>query len=499
MSDLIYQQIGFMTQMHRRWMTGNNSPVPLEQLPDEWQSIIESQTFDRRELCILSLCSQFQTLMYVPEIKTPLIAKKDLPDLQLPVIPETLQSLFRRILQSIKKIPGTDEIHLLRFLLQRGYTAHPADWLPSSNDKLPAIYHPWLLWATDSLKKERLTIDDELNADTWDLFYPAERLSSLRAMRLRDAAAARNLIEQCFKREAAEIRYKIIETLSVNLYSDDCEFLQRLTSDRSQKIARLSGNFLARLGYFQKSETSSELQSQAEDLAAGFEVKKSGFLKKKFTLVPVALKSNKQMAVRSELLEKVPFIEFASALKITGDELSSYWRFSENRDQDNRNFLHNAVNTASDNHISLLLKNALNHLDTSDTMVQLIMILFPRLNETDRTALHNELIYNSSTVVTFSECMVFFDEPITEMSWNALTATRAWKQLKEQLSGISAGNSCIENSFAKSELFALGLLIPSVLAEKVIDTIVDMGIIRSDPALDTLKFNSQLSLFTNKG
>lgn len=498
MSELIEQQTSFIKLLQRRWMVGCTDPVSLDQAPDDWRTILECQPIEKRELCLLALCSQFQSLMYVPELKSPLKAKPDLPDLPIPVIPDNVRPLFRRILQSIKKMPGIRDIHILRLLLHHQYTAHPADWLPLNNEDLPATYYPWYLWTNDELKKESISVHDQLNADNWDSFYPAERVALLREMRSKDRAAAAKLIEQCAPRETADIRFKIIETLSVNLHTDDSDFLRFLINDRSQKIVRLAVNFLARLGHSSTTGDTKELEAQAQELADGFELKKTGILKKKLHIVPITLKSNKQQAVRSELLERVPFSDFARALKVDGEDLATFWRFSENRDQDNRNFLLNALNTASDNHIDILYKNIISQIDSCDSMIQLMQILLPRLNENDRKELPGELI-NSSSAFTFTEFLSFPDLPVPGITRDKLVKTSAWKKIKEQLSQNPEKSGCIENPFVVHELFSLGLIIPGDLAEKIIAFLVDMGVLLSDPALDTLKLNSQLYHLSNRG
>ncbi len=499
MSELIERQTSFIELLQRRWMVGCNNSISLDQAPDVWRQLLESQPLERRELCALALCSQFQALMYVPELKSTLKQKPDLPELPFPTLPDTLRPLFRRILQGIKKLSGINDTHILSLLSYYKYTAHPADWLPSNNDGLPAIYYPWYLWASDELKKEKVPSQDQLNADTWDTFYPAERLVLLRDLRLKDRASAGKLIEQCALRETAEIRFKIIETLSVNLHNDDCELLLRLINDRSQKIVRLAVNFLARLGHYNKTVDTKELESKAQELADGFELKKTGILKKKLNIIPKPLKSNKQQAVRSELLEKVPFVEFAKALSVDGEDLAAFWRFSENRDQDNRIFLLNAMNTASDNHISILLKNILEGLDISDSMVQLMQILLPRLTESERAILLNDLLDSNSALITFTDFFLFLNAPLPTMTWDILTKSKAWKKVKEQLSQNPEKGASFDNPFIAHELAALGLIIPGVLAERVIAALVDWGFSLSDPALDTLKLNSQLSHLSNRG
>ena len=54
----------------------------------------------------------------------------DVPALALPTVPEAMRPLVRRILAAFKETQRKTE--LLDFLAARGWTTHPAEWMPAA-------------------------------------------------------------------------------------------------------------------------------------------------------------------------------------------------------------------------------------------------------------------------------------------------------------------------------------------------------------------------------
>lgn len=486
-------------QLQRRWMVGSKDPLSEEQLPRDWRPLLQDQSAERKSLLALAILSQHQALLLTPEADSDLKAKPDLPALDLPSIHSHLRPLFRRNLDNIKKLSGIELRHLLQLLLQRNCTAHPADWLPSPKDEdSPSVYWPWCRWVSSELAGGDDASTESLTTENWDSFYPAQRLSILRELRHQDRHAARELIYACVHRETAEKRLKIIETLAINLSQDDGEFLQSLTQDRSQKISSLASQYLARLGLGQPLTTGTgaageDSAAQAKELAEGYELKKVGLIRARYKLVPRKLKSKKQQAVRSELLQNVSFREFASALGMEEHSLAANWQFTENRDHDNQCFIISAANTMPDEHMAVLLESLLAQIESSNAMLSHVKLLLPRLHEHNRAALMRELLNNKAVDFDFVDGLAFIDAPLASLSWKEFSKTRAWKKLTETLHEEVANKGYVDNHHAVKELIALGLLLPADIADAGLQAIVALGVLRADPALDSLKLNIELT------
>jgi hypothetical protein len=98
------------------------------------------------ELRLLALSSQFFGVAVTMDAPARLRTLPDVPALALPTVPETSRPLVRRVLTTAKEKRLRTE--LLEFLAARGWTVHPGDWLPTTNDEeAPDVYAPWLDWA----------------------------------------------------------------------------------------------------------------------------------------------------------------------------------------------------------------------------------------------------------------------------------------------------------------------------------------------------------------
>jgi hypothetical protein len=334
--------------------------------------------------------------------------------------------------------------------------------------------------------------DEFLNEENWDTFYPAERLMQLRRMRLTDPDGARALIQACVDKESADKRLRIIELLASNLTEADVEYLQSLLENRSKKIAHLASQLLARLGQTVSLESDEE-GALAQELAEGFEVKK-GLLRRKVQITPRSLKRKKQKAIRSELLQKVPFQALAEALQIDETSLAAGWQFSANRDADNHGFLLNALNTLPENLLQTLLENALSQMDSSDEMLSLIRLFIPRLDEASNSQLMYRLLSRKGISFSFNDCMAYSDQPLTELDWQGLTKTPAWRRLLTLIKDDRMQEQgYVSHTELHAELVALGLMLPQSLAQQTLKILTESGLMQADPVLDALKLNTQLN------
>ena len=479
-------------QLYQRWIIGTNEIPSIDLLPQSWQECLQIEKTEKLNLYALALASQHHTFLYRAAKPDNLKTYQTLPKLSLPQLEDKTRPLFRRALNSLSKFSNGKTNLLLRLLEQRKFTAHPSDWLPSSqDDDLPNIYWPWAQWATN--ESIRNTLDqDMVTPDNWDDWYPAERINRLRNMRFNEPDATRDLICNCAPREAADKRLKIVNVLAINLSDNDLEYIQTLTKDRSQKIVQLAIHFLARIGANIELDDHNKTFESAEELAQAFDLKKSGIIKKHTVISPRKLKSKKQQAVRTELLEKVPTNLFAKALGIASHELAQAWLFLENREIDNLNFVKNAIHTFSDQNIHLLLDNILNHVEKEESLLPVIHLILPRMDQHHRNSLMHTLLDNKKIPFCFFNCLDYLDSPLTSIEFETLYKTRAWKKLQTSIQDEMKENTYLENYHTTQELLALGLILPQSTAEKMFESVIKSGLHPADPALDCLKLNTQL-------
>lgn len=483
------EQQQLIDRLQQLWMLGNAEALETK-IPKEWRTMLEGEPPERQQLIVLALSAQFQSLTQLPLAPKNLKTRPPLPTLKFPVLPSNFRAIFRRLINERLPVPA-----LLVLLAQRQYVAHPLDWLPSARDEdLPEVYWPWYRWVVDSEVKNEEDEDqlENLNADNWDLFFPAERLAQLRSLRASKPAEARQLIQDCASREPAEKRLKIMKTLSTNLSRDDESFLYELTKDRSGKIVALARSYLARLGIRSQNDENESSSGQTTDLAETFELKKVGVIKKRILLVPKALKNNKQKAIRTELLGKVTITDFASALGVAPAELANYWQYSANRQQDNLVFLTNAVDVLADKDVEVLLENLFSQLNDYDELKYLLQVILPRLSATRCDQVIRSVLLDGGKEMHFFEAIELLKNGTLGLEFSALEKSWAWKHLVKSIKEEVKDKGYIEAHAVSSELFALGLLVSQKAAKEIIASCLKLGMMGADLALDCLSLNSNL-------
>ena len=491
--------------LERRWMIGGASPLNVNQLPASWQSICESLPEEQLPRAVLALRCQQQKLLFCAKPTSTLTPQALIPALEKPVIAAQQRHLFRRCLQQAEKYHQQNTISaLLALVAQRGYVAHPSDWMPSGmkdtggqhssfSAELAELYQPWSLWASSQTSETLTHNDDELTPANWDDWYPAPRVQALKRLRRNDAAATRELIAACVSREPADKRLRIIETLAINLSADDSDYLDSLKQDRSQKIVQLAGQLLARLG-IANTEDHSEAIALARELAETFELKNSGVIKKQLKLKPRKLKSKKQQSIRTEQLSSVSLHVLAEALGITLNQLMTVWQFSENRSQDNQNFIENATQTLPTEGFDALIKNLFTYaIEDESGLFLLRHCASERLDESQRSDLYQAIIANKKMESSFDDASDFLSAPMQDLSWKTFEQSYPWRTLAAKVKIELVERGFIESHGIIRELFMLGLLIPGAMAKQVLEQLAERGLMGADPAADCLKLNAALA------
>ncbi|AJQ97251.1 DUF5691 domain-containing protein [Gynuella sunshinyii] len=476
-------------QLQQRWMVGSNSPVSLEDLPSDWQPLCQGMAAERLSIIALALASQHQEILYQDHHSTPLRSRSPLPVLSLPVLPERLRPWFRQALESIHKRTQIGHSALMHLLSQRGYVAHPADWLLSESDgDLPDVYLPWQQWVsqTDAAIAEPNT----LTIENWDDWFPAPRLQQLKQLRRTDPDAARTLLESCINREPADKRLKLTEVLAIRLTAADSTFLQSLLQDRSGKVSALATQLLVRLGHYPADDQN---RSQlTEELASTLELKKAGLIRKRLHLSSKPLNNKTRQAIRTQQLETVILVELAATLDISITQLLDSWQFSQHRSSDNQAFVTNAVNTLADDLLPPLLDNLMSYLAGEPEELWLLRLLVPRLSAPQRHDILQTLIKQKGTGLEFHSCLAFLSEPLTTLNWQTLTSTNAWKTLQESIKTQLTDSRYLDDPLIDRELVALGLMLPAELAAQVLQHLWQTGVQQADPVTDLLKLNAEL-------
>jgi|GEM_PF-427615 len=475
------------SQLHKRWTIGDGETVDDSQLPEAWRALLAQGDDSRRRLSLLSLLGQHQLFMYRPEAPE-LKRGRDLPRLELPTLPDSLRPSFRRLAEQLGKSGGSGR--LLQLMARRGYSAHPADWLPdaAADTDIPDLYTPWRHWAVQGLAEQ--TEITALDEDSWAEYAPAERLALLAEMRRRDPAAARELLRACAGGEAAEQRTRLLEVLKIHLGGDDIDYLRSLAADRSQKVRLLVLQLLARLNAVDADTAAGLDLAEMDRLAEGFRVKKTGLLKRGVAVVPEKLKPGKRAALRLQQLSAVTFQRFAEVLGIAPLELAGGWRFADSPSTENAAFVDCALASATDAELAALLDNLLKDCPP-DQLGLLLSPLRERLGRAQKLAVFERL--QGSKGLSLHDWEAFLRGADIELAWDSLHRSRAGRALMAGLRGEVDRESYLDEADLRRQVDALALLLDRRGATSALETLTQLGMLRVDPALELLKFNAGLA------
>ena len=128
-----------LARMRSAWMAGGSA---LDHCPDAWRQPVAGHA----EAALVALAGHASSVLFRHTPASPIEPRPLLPALALPILPDELRPLFRRILAA-KGGPSIEQ-HLIALIACRGFAVHPSDWLPSpQDDGAPDIYAPWIDWA----------------------------------------------------------------------------------------------------------------------------------------------------------------------------------------------------------------------------------------------------------------------------------------------------------------------------------------------------------------
>ncbi len=288
-----------------RWMAGGEAPTG--------GALDAGHTGVEAQLRLLAEAAQARAVCLRPDVPQTLETVAPVPTPKLPLLPEALRPMFRRLMKVSNERAHARAV--IGLMARRGVMAHPFDWLPPKDTEgFPADYGALAAWQAGSAPRDEGEILSEAN---WDGYLPAERLAAFTAFRGSDPAAARALLATKAPAVPAEERTKLVAALAEGLSPEDQPFLESLGSDRSGKVKTAARRLLARLGVLAPDE-------DAAELAAFFEVKK-GLLSRTPGIVPRTKLNDVQLSRIRDLLEIVPPQLLAGSLGTDEAGLAAMW------------------------------------------------------------------------------------------------------------------------------------------------------------------------------
>jgi hypothetical protein len=452
-----------------RWTMGSAAAPTVSM----WKAELGAEP-QEAELRLLALSGQFLDVAVTAEPPAELRTLPDIPPLALPTVPEAVRPLARRVLVAMKETRVKAE--LLHFLAMRGWTVHPADWMPTASDEdAPDVYAPWRDWAeiaASSGKAGRLAAG-WITAENWQDYLPAARKVALAELRRRDPAAARGVLEAKLADEGADARLRLLELLTVGLSDADIPFLEGIvTSDRAPKMRTLAACLLARLG------RGAGLGEAAEELKGFFSIQVKGLLRRSRVISFDNAKTPAQRQRRAAILESIDISSLAGVLGLTTEELVAAWPWDVDRQADEA--LVGLVARTGADALAGQVAEAVSQADTSG--LHRLAMLAPRLTPAQRSQL-------AATVLRTRGCGF-------EMA-KAIAGGTA--RLDDPLA-VPAGTAVLEAlrrddakpSDQLAELFALGLVASRAGARRALERLRGVGLLQGDPRLDMLRLNEAL-------
>jgi Family of unknown function (DUF5691) len=426
------------------------------------------------ELRLLGLSSQFLGVAVTVDPPVGLRTLPDIPVLALPTVPDGSRPLVRRILASAKEKRLKTE--LLDFLVARGWTVHPGDWLPTTSDEdAPDIYAPWLDWADIAMSANaaRQKVAGSLTVENWDDYWPAARKVALSELRQRDPDAARLLLEAKLAGESAEMRLSLLGLLKIGLSDPDIPFLESIvTNDRAPKVKALAASLLARLGH------GPGAGEDAAELASFFSVHTKGVLRHSRVIQFENAKTAAQLQRRAALLESVDIVVFTGALGLAPDELIAAWSFDVDRLADTA--LIAMIARAGTDALVVLAAETLSQSNAEG--LRDLATLAPRLAPEERRRLAAKILgthgCSFETAKAIAGAAGRIDNPID---------VRAGAALLETL-----GRDDVKPSDQVAELYALGLIASRAGARQALERLSGAHLLQGDPRLDMLRLNAAL-------
>lgn len=310
-----------LLELKERWLIGDTA---FAVAPQRWHASLcgtdtpshKVRPGDEIELRLLTMAGQYQALLARPP-RVPLQLRAPLPKLAHTTLSGKARTLFSRCI----KRPGHCPTELLFLMARRGYVAHPLDWIPSSlRDKVPEIYHPWLIW----LLSPNEDSPNQLSEENWNAVPAPLRLELLKQQLGEDRVATVELIERCCSGLPANEREKVLQLLDPDLQPDDLECLRAYEQDRSTKVQALVQRLIKALG-----EPCKEVKAPKNNKSSEHFQELLGMLKKSDKGIgPKRFSKEKRDKLQLRLWNSDPK-RLAKHFKLTPLQLAKTWHFEQ--------------------------------------------------------------------------------------------------------------------------------------------------------------------------
>ncbi|MBR0686934.1 hypothetical protein JQ594_13475 [Bradyrhizobium manausense] len=463
-AETIFEAMGAVVT---RWTMGSTA-APVASF---WRTELGDDPVEA-ELRLLALSGQFLGAIVTAEPPPVLRVLPDIPTLGLPTVHEALRPLVRRILATSKD--GASRTEFIHFLAARGWTTHPADWIPDASDEdAPDIYAAWRDWSASTASGEttRRQAGDQLTAENWEDFWPAARKAALIALRRRDPSAARALLEARLGSESADARLRLLSLLSERLSGDDVAFLEGLAAnDRAPKVKALATSMLARLGH------GPAAGEDIAELAGYFSVKTKGLLRRSRVVQIEAPKTPAQWQRRKALLDGTDLMSFSGALGFGPQDLIDAWDWNVDPAADT-GLIKLILETGTDAQLAQAAGIVSEHDATG-----LIVALAPRLTPADRARFASAGLRAHGIGFDMAQVIAGAAARLDDL----LSAPAGAKLLAELRRDDAKPSDHV------AEFQALGLLASRTAAQQTLQRLTAAGLLQGDPRLDMLRLNAAL-------
>lgn len=458
MADAILDALG---PVLTRWTMGGSAA---SHAPTAWRDALGTDA-RQAELRLLALSGQLLGTVAIMQPTGEVRPCGDIPALAQPPLPDGLRPRVRRLFHQIRDTQTRR--HLLDFIDARGWTPHPADWMPRPEEDMPEVYAPWQDWAVAS--GSPAAAPETLDGDNWDDFAPAARHVAFAALRRQAPAQASLVLAERIAGEPADRRVRLLEMLATELSDADRTLLERLTGDRAPRVKALATALLARLGHGGRDG------EDGTELAAFFTIQTKGLLRRTRVIVAQVVKTAAQRNRCDTLFQTLSFDGFAQALGLASTELVAAWPWGADLLGD-RQLAAMAARSASDTIIDAVATAP----GTGDarTLVELL----PRLSSSQRRQVAIGLLGTEdasfATLLPIAGGGGEIDDAIETPAGKAL------------LDALKAEDKRFGDH--ADELLALGLIASRSAARQALDRLAAAGLTAADPRLDMLRLNAAL-------
>lgn len=452
-----------------RWMIGGEGMVADHPL-------VAGSSAAEADLRLLAVAGQYQRFVQPPQPPV-LNHRPDLPTLSLPVLPNALRPLARRLIQDKS---DRAPVLLAIFAAKRGHVLHPADWIPPPGADLPEVYHPLQAWAAGKSGPVA-----KPSSDTWLDLSKAERLAQFVSLRRADPAAAIQLLSEHLAPCPADERLALVEALAVGLTVDDAAFLKGLASDRSDKVRKAAAHLLARLGQ-------SDADPLADEAAAMFELATEGLIRRRKVLRLISKAKDGQLRSLVQTLTEISLQGLARALGLGSSEFVDLWQPEKVPHQVQTALSTMMARTARDVEVTAYWQKLVADPETARASLPL---LFPRFSGKEQEAACLWLIAQSGLAASV-EILSLMGAAVPAPVSAALTADRKalgdLLRLSRETAPEKAATARADAQRLANVLSVLGLLLTASDAALVLQTVTEAGVHPADPMLDRLSFNAAL-------